>query len=122
MKKKDLETIQENFAKEEKEEKVSKKDLETIQTKVQTALAGNEKIRRMIFGDNLHVGIGLFAHNYLKGESLTPLQRILVKCAHCRGIEHMVDDSMEDCPVDDCPLSYAVREIISEEDLGKINY
>jgi len=87
--------------------------------KIKRKTRKERKVRKENFSDNLDTGIGLFVNRYLRCQSLTPLQRILVKCAHCRGIEHEMDDSMADCPVDDCPLYYEMCEIISDEDLKR---
>ena len=78
------------------------------------ALVSSIRKSNQIVQDNLNIGFEQH-ERYRKNQPLTPVQRILAKCIHCRSIQYEQGDLLDDCPIIDCPLD----EFLSSKNISK---
>lgn len=74
--------------------------------------------RNQIVKNNLEIGFQQH-ERYRKNQSLTPVQRILAKCIHCRAIQYKQSDLLDECPIIDCPLHELLNRDVSKNKVKK---
>jgi hypothetical protein len=82
------------------------------------ALVSSIRKSNQIVQDNLNIGFEQH-ERYRKNQPLTPVQRILAKCIHCRVIQYKQTDLLDECPITDCPLQALLNRDVSENKVKK---
>ena len=82
------------------------------------AMVKSIRKRNQIVEKNLNIGFEQH-ERYRKNQSLTPVQRILAKCIHCRAIQYQQTDILDECPITDCPLEALLNRDVSENKVKK---